>query len=387
MKLLYSNAVETGSEQAEISSALGRVLSEKIISPIDVPHFNRSAMDGYAVRAEDTFGASETSPKNLKVIESISAGMVAQKALGKEECIGITTGAKMPEGADASLMVEYTEKSGDEITARKSVAPGQNVIKKGSDLKKGETALSKGDILTPAKTGVLSALGLREIKVKKKPKVAVIGTGDEIVKEGPLPEGKIYDINTRALIDALKGHSCEPADLGVAKDDKDEIRGKISGALESSDLILISGGSSLGTEDLMVDIVNEMGGETLAHGIAVKPGKPTIISKISGKLVLGLPGHPTSSLSNFYIIVKPLIAKMLGTEFPEKAIDAELERKVVSTIGRYTSLPMKVDNGIAIPIARGSSAITSMSKADGFVGISENTEVLERGAKVKVLLF
>jgi len=392
MKIIDENSPRLGDEEIEISDSLGRILAGDIVAGIDVPHFRKSAMDGFAVIAEDTFGANNTNPKKLEIIDSISAGMVSGKELTSGKCIEITTGTAMPKGADAVVMVEYTECEEDgNLIVYKSVAPEENIVKIGSDVKKGTKVFSRGTILNPRYVGVLSSLGISRILVKKKPKIAVLSTGDELLmaNEG-LKEGKIYDINSITLIDSLRERNCDVIELGIARDDEKEINERILDGIKRSDILLLSGGSSLGVGDIIKDVISDMG-QLLVHGIAIKPGKPTIIGKIENKLLIGLPGYPTSALSNFYILIIPLLQKMQGISPEKRVIKAELTRKVASTIGRYEFLPVKVivreGKTYVKPVMKGSSAITTLASADGFVEISEKREVIDKGAIVKAVLF
>jgi molybdopterin molybdotransferase len=378
-------------EHIPLDQALYRVLAEDIISELDVPNFRKSAMDGFAVIASDTFGAANTGPKTLRIVDCVVAGEVSGKELSSGKCIEITTGSPLPDSADAVVMVEYTEKEDDCISVYKSVAPWENVIRIGSDVKKGTMVLKKGTRLGPRFTGVLAALGRKNVLVKKIPRVGMLSTGDEIVGlDEELVEGKVFDINSRTLIDSIKEMHCFPVDLGVAGDDKELLKKKILEGVEKSDIMIISGGSSLGTEDLTRSVVEDLG-KVLVHGIAVKPGKPVIIGQIRGKVFVGLPGYPTSALSDFHILVKPAVKAMLGMEEPRNFVKANLARKVVSAIGRYEFLAVKLETGeeglAAVPVMKGSSSITTLSSADGFVEIDENTEVLNKGSLVKVGLF
>jgi len=378
-------------ERIPLDQALYRVLAEDIISELDVPHFRKSAMDGFAVIASDTFGAANTGPKTLRIMDCVAAGQVSGKTLGPGECIEITTGTPLPDGADAVVMVEYTEKENGCISVYKSVAPWDNVIQIGSDVNKGSLVLTKGTRLGSRFTGVLAALGRKNVLVKKIPRVSVLSTGDEIVGlDQEQVEGKVFDINSRTLIDSIKEMHCLPVDLGVAGDDKELLKKKILEGVEKSDIVIISGGSSLGTEDLTRSVVEDLG-KVLVHGIAVKPGKPVIIGQIRGKVFVGLPGYPTSALSDFHILIKPAVQAMLGMEEARNFVKAKLARKVVSTTGRYEFLAVKLETGeeglTAVPVMKGSSAITTLSSADGFVEIEENIEVLNKGSLVKVGLF
>lgn len=390
-EIIRSTVKEISDEKVALEHALFRVLAEDIVSDIDVPHFRKSAMDGFAVIASDTFGASNTIPKKLKIIDSVIAGVVSKKKLNPGECIEITTGAPMPKSADAVVMVEYTEKGNEKIVFYKSVAPGDNVIKVGSDVRKGSVLLTKGILLDPRFTGLLSSIGRKDVLVKKIPRVSVLSTGNEIISlDEKLIEGKIYDINSRTLIDSVKEMHCIPVDLGVVQDDRDLMKRKVLDGVEKSDLVIMSGGSSLGTEDLTKEVVQNLG-ELLVHGIAVKPGKPVVIGRIKGKAFIGLPGYPTSALSDFHILIKPVIHAMLGIKEVKNFVRAKLSRKVASTIGRYEFLAVKLERGeedlIAVPVMKGSSAITTLSSADGFIEVDENTEVLDKGSMVKVSLF
>ena len=391
-EILFSLSKEVDAEKVSIDDALGRVLAEDIAASVDVPPFAKSAMDGYAVIASDTFGASNTQHKILKQIGQVYPGDFPDEKVGESTCFEIATGAPIPEGADAVLMVEYTEKNDDEITIYRAVAPGENVIKAGSDIKSGTKVLEKGVILNPRLSAVLAATGISEVPVKRKPIVAVCSTGNELVRAPEkLGKGQIYETNARSLIDGLREIQCEPLDLGIAVDDKDDLRAKIIDAVQNADIVLLTGGSSMGATDLLVEVLSELG-EVIVHGIAVKPGKPTIISKVNDKIVFGLPGHPASALSNFYILVKPLIYQMLGTEKPaDIVVEAKITRKIASTIGRYEFLAVRTyENAgelFAEPVLKGSSAITTLANASGFVEIDENVEVVEKHNIVKVKLF
>lgn len=382
---------EISDERISIDLAHNRVLAEDVISDIDVPHFRKSAMDGFTVVASDTFGAANTNPKEFKLKGSVVAGTVSKKKLDSGECVEITTGSPMLANADAVVMVEYTEREGNKIIVYKSVAPGENVIQIGTDIKKGTTVLTKGSRLGPRFTGVLAAIGRNSVLVKKIPRLGVLSTGNEIVSsEEDLVEGKVYDINSRTLIDSIREIYCLPVNLGIVGDDRELMKKKILEGVEKSDIVIMSGGSSLGTEDLTRDVVQDLG-EVLVHGIAVKPGKPVIIGRIGEKAFVGLPGYPTSALSDFHILIKPAIQAMLGMKEIQNFIQAKLARKVASTIGRYEFLAVKLerheDGMIAVPVMKGSSAITTLSSANGFVEIDENTEVLNKGTLVKVSLF
>lgn len=385
-EIIFNLVKEKDSETIHIDDSLNRVLAEDIIARIDVPNFKKSAMDGFAVKATNTFSASDNNSKKLEIIDTVTAGIISKKEIKDNECIAITTGAPSPNGADAVLKVEFTETKNNELTIYKAVAPGENIINIGSDIKKDSTIAKKGSIINPRIIGAIASQGITEIKVKKKPLIAYFSTGNEILKSGTeLEPGKVYDINSKTIISAIKDNNGDVLDLGIVKDDKELIKETIRKGFEA-DFILLSGGSSLGEKDFMVESVNELG-KVLVHGIAVKPGKPVLIGEINNKLILGLPGYPTSALSNFYILVVPIIHKMLGIEEKIKTIEAKLSRKIVSTVGRYEFMAIRLENKQAIPVMKGSSSITTIAEADGFLEIDENTEVIEKDALVKVRLF
>lgn len=386
-ELALANTPELGTESIPVSEALGRVLAGPVTVGIDVPHFAKAAMDGFAVRAQDTFGASETSPLRLRVVGHVTPGVILERALSPGECIEISTGAPMPRGSDATLMVENTEAEGEEILVYKTVAPGQNFIKPGSDIAAGSKLFGAGEELRPRHLGVLVAAGLGEVEVSRLPHVILMSTGDEILGPGePLAPGRIYNINSTTLGESLRAFGCRVTDVGVVRDKAGAVKKAISKALEDADIVMLSGGSSLGRGDFVPEIMSELG-ELVFHGIAVKPGKPTALAVAGAKLILGMPGYPTSALSNYYIIVEPILEKMTGRKVRKNYTSAKMERKVLSTIGRYQFLPVKLEEGTAVPVMRGSSSITSMAIADGFVEIEENVEVVEKGATVTVRLF
>ena len=386
--ILFKHAPQVESIEVSPGQAVGFVLAEDVRAEIDVPHFVKSAMDGYAVRAEDTFEAADSRPITLNLIGSIEPGVRLERAIDRGECFEIATGAPLPQEADAVVMVEYTEQKESEVKIRRSVAPGANVVGIGSDIKKGEVVLPEGMCLQPSHIGVLAALGREKVAVRRGVKVALLSTGDEILSPGErLTPGKIYDINYWTIEAALRKDNCEVISLGLAKDDIESLKEKILDGIKLADLVLLSGGSSLGGSDLVGEVIKDLG-ELLIHGIAVKPGKPTIAGTVQGKLVIGLPGYPMSALSNYYILLQPLILKIMGGKKEPRYTEAKLSRKVASTIGRFEFLPVRLQGGErALPISKGSSAITSLALANGFVEIGENVEVLNKEEKVKVRLF
>jgi len=388
-KILFSHLHPVDkTERVPLIKANGRVLAKDVIAPINVPPFDRAAMDGYAVKAQDTYPAKAMRPVELKLTASISAGEFSKKKIREGECIQIATGSPLPQGADAVVMVEDTEKEGENVVKfYRPVHPGANVSSVGEDIKKGQKVISKGDLLTPAKLGVLAALGERGVEVFVKPRVVIISSGDEITSPGePLEEGKIYDVNSFTLLALVEENGCEAILAPRLKDDVKSILEGLKKSL-SGDLIIITGGSSVGERDLIREAVMQMG-EILFHGIAVKPGKPTLASLIEGKLILGMPGYPTSCLTNGYGLVVPLLRRL--AHLPPKrevVIKAPLSRRITSTLGRHQFLPVKIDKGWAVPVFKESGAITSMSEAEGYIEIPANVDLLEKGEEVEVKLF
>ena len=373
-------------ETLSLLNALGRVSAENIASTMSVPPFARAAMDGYAVRARDTFGASKMSPVVLKKIETIYAGGVPERALTRGTCAEAATGAMLPKGADAVVMVEDTESDGSSVSISESVHPGKHVSKKGEDISPGTRLVSEGDVLNPSKIGSLAAIGIRTIQVYRKPLIGIIPTGNEIAELGThLKPGQVYNINSYTLASVVHANGAEARVLPIANDTLKDIQRAVK-KNKDCDILVFSGGSSVGERDVMLDVL-ERSGEVLFHGIAVKPGKPTLFGTISGKLVFGMPGYPTSCLSNAYILLAPAIRRMARLPDAEPtSVHAQMSRRVVSTTGRLQFLTVKVDRGMAHPVFKESGAITSMAFADGYVIIPANVDLIEKGEVVKVFL-
>jgi len=373
-------------EKVNIERLTGRVLAEDVQADVFVPPFNRAAMDGYAVRAEDTYGATSTKPKTLKLVEISSAGKPAKRMVGKGECIQVATGSPIPTGADAVVMLEFTEKVDEEVHVFKPVYPGANISLMGEDIKKGENILRNGDLLTPAKVGVLAALGRKEAYVYEKPRVAVVPTGTEIKEPGSLlEEGQIYDVNSYTLISVLNQNGSEPVRFPPVPDVFEELD-KLVRSLVDYDMIVFSGGSSVGERDLLAQVIKESG-EILFHGVQIKPGKPTLFGLIDGKPVFGMPGYPTSCLSNAYLLLVPAVRKMARLPpKPKRTVKARISQRVVLGSGREQFLTVKIQNGKAVPVFKESGAITSMAEADGYIVLPANLDVLEVGEEVEVIL-
>lgn len=384
-----------GEEEIPLLEAHNRVLGENIVSPLNIPSFDKSTVDGYAVKAEDTYGAEENQPAKLTTVGIVNIGEQPKISIGKGEAAEIVTGAPIPKGADAVVMVENTDLQDSELHVLRAVTRDENVMKFGTDIKKGDTILKTGQVLNAPDIGVLAALGSTKVKVFKIPVVAVLSTGAEVTKPGEeLPDGKIYDINSYSLTIAVQESDAKPIYLGVVQDDRVELHKALKHALSSADIVITSGGVSVGPKDLMPQVVNSLGKPgIIIGGIAVKPGKPTTIALIGSKPVICLPGHPTSALLLFYLIARPVIQLMSGRpERRVKTIRALASRRLFSARGRRTFVMVKLKPGksntqLAEPVETGASgAITTLAKADGFVEIPENHQFIDAGEEVIVTI-
>ena len=389
------SAEPVGTEHVSLSEAYQRILAKDIVARIDVPPFNRATVDGYAVKARDTFDADETNPITLKICGRINVGESPCITIEKGSAAEIATGAPMPQGADAVIMFEHTvQKDADAILYR-PVSKGENVMKAGSDIKKGDKILKKGQTLSSWEIGVLASLGMAKAEVRKRPKVAIISTGPEIVKPGrPLLSGKIYDINAHTLSGAVLECSGQPFNLGIVPDEADKLKTAIRKALGYVDVVITSGGVSAGPRDIIPEILDSLGEPgIIVSGIAVKPGKPTTIAIVDKKPIFSLPGHPTSSLLMFHILVRPIISKMAGkSEETFPFIEAIAGEKMFSEKGRRTFIMVKLlqdktERVLASPVPTGlSGAITTLAKADGFIEIPETQQFINAEEDVKVYL-
>jgi molybdopterin molybdotransferase len=375
-------------ERVPLTEANGRVLARDIISTADVPPFSRAGMDGYAVRAMDTTGASRTEPRILHRIEQVFTGQVAARRVGPGECTEIATGAPMPEGADAVVMVEETER--DASDAVKVFAPAserQNVGRQGSDIHTGQMVLVAGDVLNASRVGAIAALGLAAVDVYAKPRIAILSTGNEIVEPGePLRPGHIYDINKFTLSSIFAEHGGVPVLYRTAVDTLEDLSRAVDECLQE-DVLVFSGGSSVGERDLILDVMAAKG-IVLFHGISLKPGKPTAFGVVGGKPFFGMPGYPTSCLTNGYLLVVPALRQMARLS-PQRirSITLPLGRQINSVPGRYQIYTVRIADGAVLPAFKASGDITSMSQADGYIEIPAATEILEQGEVVEVKLF
>ncbi len=383
----------TAAEIVSIEEAMGRVLVEDIYADEFVPGFDRSTVDGLAVIAADTFGCSDTMPAQLTFKGEILMGEEMSAPIIPGECAGISTGGMLPQGADAAVMVEYTEDYDDGMRyVFKPVSVKENVVKKGDDVYPGKLVLSRSTRLAPKDIGALAAIGKTHISVYKCPIVGILSTGDEIVDIEEKPKGaKMRDVNTHLLFSAIKACGGQPLALGIFKDDKTVLSNAVKNALPQCDILLISGGSSAGEKDLTVKIIGDQG-KVFLHGIAIKPGKPTIIGAIKDKPVFGLPGHPVSTYFIFHLFVRQVICSLNDTSPVQYSKQGVLGANIPSNHGREEYLPVRFaktgeKSCLAMPVPLKSGLITLLSEADGFIRIDRDCEGLRKGDEVQVCLF
>jgi molybdenum cofactor synthesis domain-containing protein len=374
------------SERVALVDANGRAAAADVQSTRDVPPFSRAGMDGFAVRAEDTFGASRYEPKTLRVIEKVYTGQVPTMTVEAGTAVEIATGAPMPAGADAVVMVEETERAGADVRVMTPVYPRQNVGRQGADIVAGQTVIARGDVLNPSRIGAIAALGAGEVEVFAKPTVAILSTGNEIADPGQeLKPGQIYDINRFTLSTIIEEHGGVPMPFATAQDTLEALEAAID-ACAACDMLVFSGGSSVGERDLILDVIGRKG-EIVFHGIAVKPGKPTVFGTINGKPMFGMPGYPTSCLSNAYMLLVPALRAMARLKPRHQAtVSLPLGQRIVSTTGRHQFYTVRIVDGQAMPAFKASGDITSMSQADGYIEIPAQTDIVEKGETVDVKL-
>jgi molybdenum cofactor synthesis domain-containing protein len=374
-------------ERVALREARGRVLAQDVVAPGDVPPFARAAMDGYAVRTADIAGASRATPVRLRCVEQIYTGQMPVQVVAPGLCSEVATGAPMPDGADAVVMVEETATEGDVVQVYAATNPGQNVGRQGQDIRQGQLVLQAGTVLTASRIGAIAALGHTEAQVYARPRVAILSTGNEVVEPGePLAPGQIYDINSYTLAAVVAEHGGVPVIHRTAVDTLEDLGRAVDECL-AEDVLVFSGGSSVGTRDLMLDVVRAKG-DVLFHGIAVKPGKPTAFGRIDGKLAFGMPGYPTSCLTNAYVLLVPVLRRL--ARLPAQSIRVErmpLAARVNSTPDRHQFYTVRVEQGRALPAFKASGDITSMSQADGYIEIEAGTSVVEAGTLVDVKFF
>jgi putative molybdopterin biosynthesis protein len=389
-----------GIEHVPVDAALGRVLAVDVVSSVDVPSFDRSNVDGFAVVSDSTYGASEEQPRIVRLSDdTIHTGVAPSTEISSGDAIAIATGGMMPRGADAVVMVEHADVRGGELRIARAVTPGSGVSFAGTDITTGETVLRRGQLLTSRDTGVLAAIGVSSVDVWRKPVVAILSTGDEIIAPGdPMQPGRVYDSNAQILTDAVRELGGEPLRLGIVRDDVVALRARLQHAIASADIVLLSGGTSKGAGDLSYRVVAELTDPGIvAHGVALKPGKPICLASTRGVPVVVLPGFPTSAIFTFHEFVAPVIRSKGGRGAEaRKTTTARLAVKINSEIGRTEYLLVSLVEApdaqhgektlVAYPMGQGSGSVTTFSRADGFVTIGRHEEILEAGTPVDVQL-
>jgi molybdopterin molybdotransferase len=397
---LYDRFAPVGVEEVDLAAAGGRVLAAAITAPEDVPGFWRATMDGYAVRAQDTFGASVGAPQYLEIKGEVPMGVAPTRGVGGGETLRVATGAMLPEGADAVVMIEYTAEHPDgTLEVRRAVAPGENVLAPGEDVARGEPLFPAGRRLRPQEIGLLAALGIRRLAVYKNPRVVIISSGDEIVPlyEKPRP-GQVRDSNAYLAAAQVAAWGGLPLMYGIIPDDFDALRNTLASALIAADLILISGGSSVGVRDLTLDAIQDLpGSEILVHGVALRPGKPTILAALGPsppKPLMGLPGHPASAAVVMEVLGRPLLSRLAGTSIQSpwgRTVPAVLSRNLAGASGRedFVRVRLRRDETTlwADPVLGPSGLLSPLVKSDGLVMIPLGVEGLFKGEEVAVQLF
>ncbi len=396
---IFDQEVNIERLQAETTltlQALGRVLAEDIVSQKDIPPFNRSAVDGYALQAQDTFGCSQTNPVVLQVVGTSSIGSMPFVTSKRQQVVKIATGAPIPQGCDAVLMLEFTEETrANKIEVYRPVTPGENVSMQGEDVRRGELILRSGTLMRPQDVGIIAALNIPEVKVTRKPRVGVLSTGNELVGLGEdVSGGKIVDSNRPTIFAMVVSAGGQPVDLGIATDEEEDVAKKFGMGIADCDIVLASGGTSVGERDLLPSVVNSFGSPGLiVHGVAIRPGRPTALGAIHGRPVVLLPGFPVAAMIAFDVFVHPIIDRMLGvaTSLPSPSVVAKALRRMPSSLGNRTFarvIVRRLEGEYVFEPLRtsGSGIISSMVRANGMVTIPENKEGIEEGEIVEVML-
>uniref|UniRef100_A0A7J2TKG0 molybdopterin molybdotransferase n=1 Tax=Archaeoglobus fulgidus TaxID=2234 RepID=A0A7J2TKG0_ARCFL len=377
-----------GTEIVTIYRCFGRVLAKDVVSQLDVPEFDRAAMDGYALKAEETFGASQTNPLLFKLVGKVETGEVPKIKLQSGEAVRVFTGSIIPEGANAVVMLEHSKEMNGFVQIFKSVTPFKNVIRKGEDVKKGEVILRRGEILQPQDSALLASAGIRSVEVYRKPRVAVVSTGDELLSvEEEMAPGKIYNSNAPMLCNALEELGFPAFYLGIARDKPDEIEEKLFKALEY-DAVIFTGGTSVGSRDIVPEVISKHG-EIVFHGVAMKPGMPTAFGIVRDKPVFMLPGTPAASFLSFYVFVAPALFRMMNVRIIERKWSRKrgiLSSRMASEIGIRSLLRVNWQNGKIHPLKSGSGILSSLVKANALLSIPEDLEGYEAGEEVEVVL-
>jgi molybdopterin molybdotransferase len=374
-------------ETIMLSEANGRVLAADVVAQHDVPPFARAGMDGYAVRARDTVGASRSAPRILTKVGTLYTGEVSPIPVRDGECIEISTGAPIPDGADAVVMVEETDSDENSVRIFAEAQPQQNVGRRGADIQTGQVVVAKGEIVNSSRIGALAAVGSVWVDVYDRPRVAILSTGNEVIDPGrELKPGQIYDINRFTLSAVVSDNGGIPIVYPPAPDTLDALLSSIDDLVDY-DIVVFSGGSSVGERDLIRDAIAKKG-KMLFHGVAVKPGKPTGLGVVNGKPVFAMPGYPTSCLSNAHMLLVPMLRRVARLPARlNKTVTLPLAARVASAAGRHQFYTVRIEGGAAVPAFKGSGDITSMSRADGYIEIPANVDAVEAGTPVEVTLF
>ena len=383
-------------ERVPLARASGRVAACAVTSPIDVPPFTRAAMDGYAVIAADIAGATRSTPARLRIVERIYSGQAPKNSIAPGACAEIATGAPMPQGADAVVMVEETALDGPPeggphvhvvVQIFTTATSGQHVGRRGADIAAGASVVEAGDVLTPGRVGALAAVGHADVEVFAQPRVAILSTGNEVVEPGRrLAAGQIFDVNRFTLAAIVGAHGGTPDPQPAVLDSIEALTAALDRAA-GADLVIFSGGSSVGERDLILDTIAARG-EMIFHGVSIKPGKPTAFARVGNTPFFGMPGNPTSCLSNAYIFLVPFLRAIARLPpFQPRIVRARLGRHIDSPPGRHQIYTVRIADGVAHPAFKGSGDITSLSRADGYIEIPERESVVEEGSVVEVKLF
>jgi molybdopterin molybdotransferase len=396
MVRLLGNFARLRIESVPIDTALSRILSEDILAEEDLPEQARSTVDGYAVKAEDTFGASDAIPALLNCVASIKMGIMPDSSIKSGQTAQIPTGGFLPQGADAVVMVEYANATGCEIEITRPVTARANILERAEDAKSGECLIQAGKLLRPQEIGFLAAFGIEQVHACKRPKAAVISTGDELVPIDKKPKpGQIRDANGHSLSALITSCGGESLSFNIVPDNTEKLYAALENALAQADLAVISGGSSVGTRDIMVDVVSRLPGvEIMAHGVAIRPGKPTLLANYKGKAVFGLPGHPVSALVVAQVFLAPFLRYLQGAQLEKGPLGHRsqmvLGASIHSTIGLEEYVRMRIENdepnpNIAFPIFGKSGMLSTMVKADGIIRIPMNVEGFSKGEIVEII--
>ena len=383
-------------ERLPLASANGRVLAEAIAADLDIPGFARATMDGYAVQGATTFGVSESNPGYLSVVGAVAMGEGPTVRVGPGEAVRIATGGMMPEGADAVVMIEHTEALDDTtVEVYKSVAPGQHVIARGEDIAVGDTLLARGRPVRPQEAGLLAALGCQTVSVYAKPRVGIVSTGDEVVPVDTVPgPAQIRDVNSTTLAAMAEASGSRATSYGIVRDDFERLQSTCARALAENDMVLISGGSSVGVRDYTIEaFAAQPDAEILVHGVSISPGKPTILARSGEKPMWGVPGHVASAMVVFHVLIRPFVDHMAGLDRRRRrisTISCRLSRNLASNQGRVDFVRVRVRERdgelVAEPLLGKSGLIHTMVRADGLVRIDADREGLDKGVQVAVEL-